>query len=249
VPRLYVYDGGFQGLLTTLHLLRDTGEEPEDIQADTRALQGSLLAETVRVETDAERAERLSSDICSLISPGALRRIFHAFLSETDGSEYHIHHYLRLGLQVGADVDARLGDEHVHAVHGMSRCTGREAHRMRGFLRFRQLEGGLYYAPMESDCDVLCLVAQHFLGRMGDLDWMIHDVAREQAALCRCGTLTFSTAPGFEPLPSEEERLCQEMWREYYRDIAVAERRNPRLQKSCMPMKYWKFLVETPGRR
>jgi probable DNA metabolism protein len=247
VPGLYLYDGGFQGLLTVLLLLRESGTEPEDIKADGEALQESLLAETVRVRTDAARAEHISRDVCELISRGALRRAFRAFLSEEDGAEYHIYRYLRLGWEMGAGVDARLGDEHVHAVHGMSRRTGCEAYRMQGLLRFRQLEGGLYYAPMRTQCDVLCLVARHFLGRMGDQDWMIHDLAREQAALSRGGALDFITLPEFDSRLSEREKLCQGMWRDYFRTIAVSERRNPRLQKSFMPMRYWDLLVEEPG--
>ncbi len=247
MPGLFVYDGSFQGLLTVLQVLRETGEEPDEIRADGEAFQESLLADTVHVETDAERAEKLSRDVCSRISPRALRRSFYAFLSETREAEYHIYRYLWLGWELGADVDACLGDDHVHAVHGMSRCTGREAHRMYGFLRFRQLEGGLYYAPMESECDVLCLVAQHFLSRMGDQDWMIHDLAREQAAVYRWGKLAFAAVPGFDPRLSGEEDLCQGLWKKYFKTIAVAERRNPRLQASCMPKKYWKILVEEPG--
>jgi probable DNA metabolism protein len=247
MPRFFVYDGSFQGLLTVLHLLREGGEEPEDIRAEGKTLQESLLAETVHVHTDAKRADKLSADICECISPRALRNVFNAFLSEVEGTEYHIYYYLRLGWALGADVDARLGDEHVHAVHKMSRCTGRESHRMRGFLRFRQLEGGLYYAPMEAECDVLCLVSRYFLARMGDQDWMIHDLSRQQAAICVNGRLMQCELPGFDPRFSGEEELCQELWRMYYKTIAVVERRNSRLQKSCMPMKYWKILVEEPG--
>ncbi|MDD3719045.1 MAG: TIGR03915 family putative DNA repair protein [Actinomycetota bacterium] len=244
---LYLYDGGFQGLLTVLRVLRETGAEPADIRADASALQASLLDDEVRVKTDAARAERFSREVCERISPGALRRAFRAFLSEEDGAEYAIYRYLRLGWEVGDSVDAHVGDEYVHAVRGMSRRTGHEAHRMQGLLRFRQLQGGLFYAPMRTRCDVLCLVARHFLGRMGDQDWMIHDLGREQAALCSGGELGFVSLPEFDPLLSEGELTCQEMWRDYFRNIAVRERRNPRLQRSLMPMRYWHLLVEEPG--
>ncbi|RJP26452.1 MAG: DNA metabolism protein [Actinobacteria bacterium] len=248
MPDIFVYDGGFEGLLTTLFRLLQGREEPEDIRAEGKALQESLLAETVMVRTDAELAERLSRDICERISSRALRNVLNAFLSGREGAEYNIYRYLRLGWELGADVDARLGDEHVHAVHGMSRCTAREAHRMRGFLRFRQLEDGMYYAPMRSQCDVLSLVAGYFTARMGDQDWVIHDLVREQAAFCLAGELAFCDLPGFDPRFSGEEELCQELWRMYYKTIAVSERRNSRLQKSCMPMKYWSILVEEPAR-
>jgi probable DNA metabolism protein len=108
---------------------------------------------------------------------------------------------------------------------------------------------GPYYAPMETECDVLSLVARHFLGRMSDQDWIIHDLGRARAALCRGGELYFVALPGFDPRLSEREKLCQEMWREYFRTIAVSGRRNPRLQKNFMPMRYWKLLVEEPSRR
>ena len=248
MPAVYVHDGTFQGLLSVIQILRERGEEPEDIRGDGTALQESLLAETVHVATEAGRVEMICSDICTMISPRALRHSLYAFLSETEGAGYRIYRYLRLGWESGADLDARLGDERVHAIHRMSRCTGREAYRMRGFLRFRQLEDGLYYAPMHTQCDVLCLVAPYFLSRMGDQDWMIHDLVREQAALCRQGELSLSAVPGFDPSMTEEEGFYQDLWRDYFKTIAITQRKNPRLQMSCMPQKYWKILVEQPGR-
>lgn len=244
MPGLFVHDGSYEGFLTVLSLLREGGEEPDDIVGGGRGLQESLLAETRRVEPDAGRVEGISREICDRISRRAFRHSFRAFLSEREGAERHIYGYLSLGWEMGAEVDACLGDGHVHAVHGMSRATGREAHRMHGFLRFRQLEGGLYYAPMEPECDVLCLVTRHFLGRMRDQDWMIHDRVRGKSALCRRGVLSYLDVPGFDPLLSGEEGFYQGLWRDYFKTIAVAERLNPRLQKSCMPMKYWSILTE-----
>jgi probable DNA metabolism protein len=244
---VYIYDGSFQGLLCVLDILLESADEPDDIGAEYRAFQESLLWEAVRVPTDDGRAEALSGLICERISTRALRHAYYAFLSEMEGLEYHVYRYLRLGWEQGSDVDARLGDEHVHAVHRMSGATGREAHRMRGFLRFRLLEDGLYYAPMEADCDVLGLVAQYFSARMGDQDWMIHDLTRKQVALHRVGELSFGMMAGFDPRFAEEEETCQRLWQRYFKAIAVADRRNSRLQKSCMPMKYWNILVEKPA--
>ena len=201
------------------------------------------------METDPDRADALCALIRGRISGRALRRCMLAFLSEERGREAHILRYLRLGFLVGRDIEADLRDESVRAVHGMARRTALEAHRMRGFLRFRHLKDGLYYAPMEAGCDVLRLVAPHFLGRMEGRDWMIHDLARERAALCRGGELAFVDAPGFEPDVSVQERRAQELWCDYFRAIAVPERRNPHLQRSLMPERYWRMLVERPRER
>jgi hypothetical protein len=37
------------------------------------------------------------------------------------------------------------------------------------------------------------------------------------------------------------------LWRTYFRRIANPERRNPRLQRTLMPARYWDTLVENPA--
>ncbi|NTW94650.1 MAG: DUF4130 domain-containing protein, partial [Chlorobiaceae bacterium] len=39
----------------------------------------------------------------------------------------------------------------------------------------------------------------------------------------------------------------QALWQTFFRTIAIPDRKNPRLQKSNMPMKYWKYLTEKQG--
>jgi len=42
----------------------------------------------------------------------------------------------------------------------------------------------------------------------------------------------------------EDERHWQHLWQTFFRRVAIGERLNPRQQRSFMPMKYWKYLVE-----
>ena len=46
---------------------------------------------------------------------------------------------------------------------------------------------------------------------------------------------------------SEDEKKVQALWQAFFKTIAIPDRKNPRLQKSNMPMKYWKYLVEKQG--
>ncbi len=244
---MLVYDGEFEGFLCAVARCLDEGEEPDYFLPRGSAAQTSLFAEEVAVETDPASVEEMCARICGHISAGALRRCLYAFLSEEKGREAHIFHYLRLGFVHGRGVDAHLHHDSVREVRDMGRRTAREAHRMRGFLRFRRLRSGLYYAPMEAKHDVLRLVAPHFLRRMGDQDWMIHDLGRGRAALCSGAELAFVAAPGFEPDLSNCERRAQKLWRDYFEVIAVPERRNPRLQRNLMPERYWRMLIEEPS--
>ena len=42
----------------------------------------------------------------------------------------------------------------------------------------------------------------------------------------------------------EDEEDYQDMWRAYYKHMAIQSRKNLKLKKNYMPMKYWKHLVE-----
>ncbi|HSA34375.1 MAG TPA: DUF4130 domain-containing protein, partial [bacterium] len=46
-------------------------------------------------------------------------------------------------------------------------------------------------------------------------------------------------------IPVEEgQDIYEKMWRRYFKDIAIPERRNPRCQRRFMPVRYWKYLTE-----
>ncbi len=243
---LYLYDGSFEGLLCVAGRLRDAGAEPEGIISTGRDYQASLLGEEEEVATDPVAADRVSTDIRMRISVRSFRHLSYAFLTEREGIELDLWHYLRLGWEVGGGVDARHADERVHRVHRASRAVGRECHYQHCYLRFRRLASGVFYAPMEPEFDVLCLVAPHFVRRMNSEQLFIHDLKRRKALLYREGEMAVVEAAPADPGLAEEEALYQEMWRDYFKTIAVPGRYNPRLQAGNMPMRYWRYLIEQP---
>ena len=118
---------------------------------------------------------------------------------------------------------------------------------MKGFVRFREVRGGFYYAQLEPDHDVLPLIARHFADRFRDQHWVIHDLRREKGiihdATRRDWVMTpieLNTLPEF----TEQELDVQGLWKSYFMHIAVEERRNPELQRSKLPLKYRRHLVE-----
>lgn len=242
----FIYDGSFEGLLCVFGHLRDTGEEPEEIAAVGGGFQESLFGEAVEVPTDPANADRVSTDIRMRVSTYAFRQLSYAFLTERPGIEMDLWRYLRLGWEVGGRVDAHHADERVHRVHRASRAVGRERHFQLCYLRFRRLSSGVFYAPMEPEFDVLCLVAPHFVRRMNGEELFIHDLKRERAFLYRDGEMAVVEAPPFEPGLAEEELLYQDLWRDYFKVIAVPGRYNPRLQAGNMPVRYWRYLIEQP---
>ncbi len=47
-----------------------------------------------------------------------------------------------------------------------------------------------------------------------------------------------------EDMMDGEEKLFQQLWRTYFKSVAIQERLNPRKQRNDMPVRYWKYLTE-----
>ncbi|MDR2407664.1 MAG: DUF4130 domain-containing protein, partial [Bacteroidales bacterium] len=41
-----------------------------------------------------------------------------------------------------------------------------------------------------------------------------------------------------------QESRYQELWKTFWRAVAIQERKNPKLQRQFMPKRYWKYLIE-----
>ena len=131
---------------------------------------------------------------------------------------------------------------------------------MTGLVRFRELRDKSLFASIDTDCDVLALIGDHFASRFPALRWAIRDERRDRAIVhepgaawqigsrlaveCAKGGATRQGAAAGLPLAPGEEGI-EECWLRYFESIAIEGRKNPRLQTSFMPKKYWKNLPET----
>ena len=243
---IYVYDGAFEGLLTLFSVARESGLPPRDIATGFPACD-DLFCETAFVVTDHERAVSLAGEVRTHISSGALKTFHRAFLADSPGREVRLWSYLALGWRVGGMLDAMVAHDYVLPVHRLAKAVMSEAHRMKGFVRFRELRDGFYYAPLEPLHDILPLIGRHFADRFHDQHWLIHDLRRRKALIHDASRqrwlLTSITLEGPAEF-SRREAEVQALWRCYFEEVGVAERRNLRLQKGKVPLRYRGQMVE-----
>jgi probable DNA metabolism protein len=148
----------------------------------------------------------------------------------------------------------------VFKIHRVSEQVNHEIQRLHGFVRFRRLTDGVYYAAIEPDYNVVRLLASHFTARFNDQQWLIHDLKRDtgiyyDGAICRflpevcinpetvTASSPFTTSKATASL-APKESAYQSIWNQYFQAIAIPERTNPRAQRQRMPQRYWKHLVE-----
>ena len=240
----YIYDGSFEGLLTSIHTAFYNRENPWDIVAKA-AMESNFLRENIYIQTDSEKASKVYEAIENKISKESLRRVFYCYLSELPKNGIMILKYLRLAFKLGPNIDLNLTNDIVSQVDNISRKVSRERHRFLGLIRFKEIENGILYSTIEPDHNIVGLVASHFANRLKNQHWVIHDVKRGIGVFYNKEEWVIKEIEIKDPLIlREEEEDYQDLWKTYFKAIAIENKTNLKLQKSNMPMKYWKHLVE-----
>ncbi len=240
----YIYDGSFDGLLTSIYDAYYLREDVEDIVFEESEQQNFLIQSTY-ISTDEDKAKKVYKAIQTKISQKALKMVFYVYLSEVPGHGIAILSYLRLGFKLGPRIDLNLSNDVVLKMTHISNKVAKERHRMTGLLRFKQLENEIFYAAIEPDHNIIALLAPHFVARLTNENWVIHDVRRGIEILYNKKEWIITDIEITDSLIlKENEEAYQDLWRTYFKSIAIQNKVNPTLQKKNMPMRYWKHLVE-----
>lgn len=239
-----IYDGSFPGLLTAIYQAFKARIKIAGIILEEE-YQTGLFSNKIIVETELDKSDKVYEAVKDKISPKSLRKIYRVYLSETENSGLLIYQYLQLGFRMGKKIDSYLHNDIVDRVNKIDRKVSKEAHLLLGLLRFRKIQGGVFYAPFEPDYNIITLLAPHFVRRLPDQDWIIHDRKRMLAAIYNREEWVLTELDSLpEPKITEEEKYYQALWQSFYKNVAIESRKNPRLQAQFMPRRYWDYLIE-----
>ena len=249
----YNYDGSFYGLLSCIYHIYYERTEPMDITIKDASLinQDSFLYETINIISSEEKAIKVYTSIIEKISSEALSDVYQAYLSSIEGKELMIYKYIKFGYKVGSKVYAYHYMAEVSNLKKIVKKVTIEVHNFCGFLRF-ELKNNFYYAEYEPDHNITELLLPHFVNRFADQNFIIHDIKRNVAAIfnTKDSFLTSFTAEELAAIKSEaKEDPFQQLWKEYFTNMAIEERKNSRQQKKSMPSRYWKHMLETEAMR
>ena len=240
---IFTYDGSFEGLLTAIYEAFYSKNKPDSIE-DKNYLQHSIFCKYIEINTDQNKSEKVYNAIKNKISLDTLRHCFYAYLSEDLNKATYIYKFLVIAFKLGHKALNNLQEENTRFVYELSKRVGGEAHRMLGLLRFKELSSGIYYAPYEPDNNITVIISKHFVERLSDQRWIIHDKKRDIVGLYANGGFLLSNAQSIDEEISENEKDFKILWKNYYKTIGIKERVNPKLKISNMPKKYWKYLTE-----
>ena len=214
------------------------------VVTSAKHIQLTLDARIIPTDTDPEKCARVKNKLAQY-DRGSLGDISLILRRGCDTREMTALNYLRRIVQSKGPVRDRLSDPAVIEAMDEREKVTLEAHRFKGFLRFMESEGGIFYAPFAPDNDILELILPHFLRRLPTQAFVIHDTLRHKAALwngkdCAIAATDENVSVCFSP----EEENFQKLWREYYRSVNIAQRPHEKQMKGYMPVRYWKFMPE-----
>lgn len=203
----------------------------------------------MEIGTDAVIADRVWKGLKKHLGARLRQRLFHAHLSGHPDVETLVLRRIADAIENHRTPEAAADVSACVQIDQLSQKVRREAHRMKGFVRFQHTGDDHYLALIAPCYDVLPLIRRHFESRYADQDWIIYDTTRnygigyhrEATREIRLDNAALSTA---EDEAGERERLCQTLWQRYYAAVNIRSRDYPAQHHRQLPRRYWRYLTE-----
>ena len=239
-----VYDGSFEGLLTSIFQVYEERLDQVLIVSE-KGLQPDFFSEDCLVYSDMIKSERVWKGL----KPFKLLRqmIYKSYLREAVGTENTILEAIKYVLTTKNETD--YGHAAILQLSKWTKEVGREKHRMEAFVRFKRAKDNTYIALIEPDYNVLPLISRHFKNRYADQVFMIYDLKRGYGIYYDLNKVDFivldeANLDNLKQILHEEESWFDAMWQDYFKSTGIKSRINMKLHKQHVPVRYWKYLNE-----
>ena len=240
--KIYIYDGSFSNLISVIVELIKIKTIPFDIKKNSSL---SIFDEEVllNIKSDKENIEQLKK----MVSKNIMLSVYYVYLSSNDNKEMIIYNFIKEGLKYHNKVYFYRKIDCVNDVIRIEQYVRKEAHKLKGFLRFKEMKNGFFYASFSSTNNVIGILANHFKNRLSAEYWVIKDEKRNIYALYNKNKVIYLTEEDIVKLNldfSSNELFFEDLWKTFFKTIAIKERKNLRCQRNFMPKKYWKNILE-----
>ncbi len=238
---IFAYDGSFEGFLSAVFDSFSMKTIPADVVIFDD-MEPSLL-KIHYVETSPEHAKRVLNGIETKLGNTVLNMIEKAFLFDGPGKENSILRFIHKAFSEGRSTGNKIGDEEVNKVYKMCVAVDNEAERFRQFARFSDLNGALV-AVIHPKHFVLPLIKYFFCNRLKNEHFMIFDSEHGAALIHTPDKTAIIPVENLEFPNCSEDSFYSNLWKSYYRHIAIASRYNPTCRRNHMPKRFWQYLPE-----
>ena len=241
--KVYLYKDGFLNLLELITFLIASNKKPDSIKEEN--YEKNLLEETIDLQR--EPRQRLWSFWEKKVGKKVLRSIAYVYASDYPEKELIIYYFLKNALKYKDNIFYIRHLTCVNKTIQISERVRHEIHKQKGFLRFKETKKNFLYAEIEPESNILYFLTKHFKKRLKEENFLIHDKKRKILSAYDTKKIYIIKEEDIIKLNVEyesEELEIQDLWKTFFQTIAIEERKNERCQKSFMPKKYWKYMIE-----
>lgn len=212
-----------------------------------------LFAEYENIKADPAKAKKVARTIGQKFGTEGYLAICRALASADSAKGEAIYKMIVDGLLMNnpQDIMGHLSNPHVMKVFELARFSGNEAHFLIEFIRFRELENGILYARTGPKNNVLTFVMPHFSARLPMENFVIYDEVRGLYGLhpAKKEWYVVNEAEGFRINAadvgySKDEIIYSELFTAFFHIIGIEERRNYKLQRNMLPLRYREYMTE-----
>lgn len=238
---IFTYDGSYDGLLSTVFDAFVLKRLPDNVVPFDE--EEPALLPVHEVETSRAHAERVEYGIKQKLGMAAYKMVRRGFLYGEEGKEMAILRFLWLGFHSEPGVAGRIALPEVAPLFKMATAVTNEAVQLRGFVRFIDQKGALV-SIIHPKHYVLPLLRSFFAARLPKEHFLIFDETHGAALIHTADRSAIVPLESLEQPETNEDRFYRDLWKTYYRHIAIAPRYNPTCRRTHMPKRFWADLPE-----
>ena len=233
---IYLYDGSFDSLINLIYTLINNNIIPNDIKTDEY---NNLIDNFIYLKDLKEYKNTLSNELMYII--------YKVYLSNDERKELILYYFIKNALIYKDKIlDYKYLNCVLHVLR-INKNVSSEAHKLKGFLRFKELKNNVFYAEMSPKNNVIFLLAEHFKKRLSNEYFLIKDTGRNIYAFYDKTNIMYLNDEDIKELNlniNDNELEIESLWKSFFNTIGIKERKNYKTQRNFMPKRYWKYMIE-----
>lgn len=246
--KILLYDGSFNGFLTSIFVAFEQKINVVDIQRKNQAQKG-LFTESQIILTQVHIAKRVWDGI-SQRSNTAMKNIYFAFLSETAGIEHLLYAYIQKIVAKGSPNQIDLTDDLAFRINHLANMVSRKKNQMEAFMKFKVSGDGVHFIIAEPEFDLLPLVSKHFRSNFSDRQWIIYDIKRNYGLYFNLNTIQLMSldskniminARSLQNLIETDKSNSLEVWNTYFTKNSIKSLISNKLHIHQLPKRSGKY--------
>ncbi len=242
---VFIVEKGIDGLLAALYVSFTDKISPKDIFTHGN-FQSVMGCEILNAGAEKSEKERVKKALFRYGGNLIIYRLKACVSSDEKGAYMTAFDFAYKTLLLRRNIYMNMSDPVVSKFQYTVEKVLNEQHRQKGFLRFVETERGILYSTYAPDNDITELVAPHFLERLRGIPFVIHDIKRNKVAVSDGFLIKYGYTDTAATIRlSENEKEFSALFKRYFNDVNIKERKNLRQQNNYMPKKFRKFMPET----